>query len=314
MGLEANRFVELVGCRLPLQQAGMSGAATATLAAAVSNAGALGMIGVGRQQRSVVEVYLDELERSAHGVVGCTCISHLVRDDVVELVAERLPIVEFFWDWPDASRIPTGVTCGWQIGAVDEARAAVDAGCHYVIAQGVEAGGHVRGQVPLAELVPAVRAAVDVPVVAAGGIGTAEDVRMAIARGADAVRVGTRFVATVESYANPAYIDALVGAEPDDTVLTEAFGVGWQGASHRVLKSAIASAEAWSGDDVGSITMADGTHLPMPRWGVSTPTRDTTGEIAAMALYAGRSVGAVHAVLTAADVVAELAAGLSPAP
>ena len=222
-----NRFTELVGSRLPLQQAGMSGTATSTLAAAVSNAGALGMIGVGRQQISVVARYLDEVATLTTAPVGCTCIAPFVLPDVVDLLASRLPIVEFFYEWPDPSRVPANVICGWQVGSVDEAKAAVDAGCHYVIAQGMEAGGHVRGHIPLAELLPAVRQAIDVPVVAAGGIGNAAAVRAAMRLGADAVRVGTRFVATSESYAHPAYIDALVAADADDSVLTEAFGVGW---------------------------------------------------------------------------------------
>ena len=96
-----NRFTELVGSRLPLQQAGMSGTATATLAAAVSNAGGLGMIGIGRQQLATIERYLDEWPQLTTAPVGCTCIAHFVQPDVVELVASRLPIVEFFYEWPD---------------------------------------------------------------------------------------------------------------------------------------------------------------------------------------------------------------------
>ncbi len=304
-----NRFTELVGSRLPIQQAGMSGTATSTLAAAVSNAGGLGMIGVGRQSIAVVQRDLDEVAALTVAPAGCTCIAHFVAPEVVELVASRLPIIEFFYEWPEASRIPTDVICGWQVGSVDEAKAAVDAGCRYVIAQGMEAGGHVRGHVALAELLPAVRAAVDVPVVAAGGIGTAEAVRAALALGADAVRVGTRFVATIESYAHPAYIDALVDADADDSVLTEAFGVGWPDAPHRVLRSALDAAAA-APEGVGETVLADGRSVPMPRFGVSSPTRDTTGDIGAMALYAGTSVGAVRRVMSAAEVVVELAHGL----
>jgi nitronate monooxygenase len=304
-----NRFTDLVGCKVPLQQAGMSGTATSTLAAAVSNAGALGMIGIGRQHIAVIERYLDEVAALTARPVGCTCIAHFVRPDVVELAASRLPIVEFFYEWPDPARVPAGVICGWQVGSVDEAKAAVDAGCQYVIAQGMEAGGHVRGHVPLTELLPAVRAAVDVPVVAAGGIGNADAVRAAIALGADAVRVGTRFVATRESYAHPDYIDALVAARADDSVMTEAFGVGWPDAPHRVLRSSIDAATAATTDVVGETKAPDGSSLQMPRFGVSSPSRDTTGDIGAMALYAGRSVGSVTQVMTAAEVVAELSAG-----
>lgn len=303
-----NRFTELVGCTWPIQQAGMSGTATAPLAAAVSNAGALGMIGVGRQPIELVQRHLDEVARLTPKPVGCSCIAHFVKPEVVELLASRLPIIEFFYEWPDSRRVPANGICGWQVGSVDEARAAVDAGCRYVIAQGTEAGGHVRGHVPLAELLPAVRAAVDVPVVAAGGIGNVEAIRNAIARGADAVRVGTRFVATAESYAHPAYIDALVAAKADDSVLTEAFHVGWPDAPHRVLRSSIDAATAARSDVVGETAPLPGRTMPMPRFGASSPNRDTTGDIGAMALYAGRSVGSVERVMTAAEVVGELIA------
>ena len=306
-----NRFTDLVGVTLALQQAGMSGTATATLAAAVSNSGALGMIGIGRQHISVIERYLDEVAKLTTAPVGATCIAHFVHADVVELVASRLPIIEFFYEWPDPARVPSGVICGWQVGSVDEAKAAVDAGCRYVIAQGMEAGGHVRGHVPLAQLLAEVRAAVDVPVVAAGGIGNAEAVRAAMAMGADAVRVGTRFVATSESYAHPVYIDALVAADTDDSVLTEAFGVGWPDAPHRVLRSSIEAATAAPSDVIGETVPHGGQPLPMVRFGASSPNRDTTGDIRAMALYAGRSVGSVDRVMTAAEVVAELSAGFA---
>ena len=201
---------------------------------------------------------LDEVDELTDAPVGCTCIAHFVQPDVVELLVARLPIVEFFYEWPDPSRVPQGVICGWQVGTVDEAKAAVDAGCRYVIAQGMEAGGHVRGHIPLAELLPAVRAAVDVPVVAAGGIGDAAAVRAVLGLGADAVRVGTRFVATVESYAHPEYIAALVAADADDSVLTEAFGVGWPNAPHRVLRSAIDSAAAAVSEILGENTSLGG--------------------------------------------------------
>jgi NAD(P)H-dependent flavin oxidoreductase YrpB (nitropropane dioxygenase family) len=287
----------------------MSGTATPPLAAAVADAGALGMIGIGRQNIAVIERYLDEVATLTSAPIGATFIAHFVHPDVVELVASRLPIVEFFYEWPDAARVPESVVCGWQVGSVDEAKAAVDAGCQYVIAQGMEAGGHVRGHVLLTELLPAIREAVDVPVVAAGGIGNAAAVRSAMALGADGVRVGTRFVATRESYAHPEYIDALVSASTDDSVLTEAFGVGWPDAPHRVLRSSIDAATAAPDDVIGETQTPVGTPLPMVRFGASSPNRDTTGDIGAMALYAGRSVGSVDRILTAAEVVAELAAG-----
>src|SRR5205085_7101260 len=111
---------------------------------------------------------------------------------------------------------------------------AVDAGCDLVIAQGTEAGGHVRGTIGLLPLLDAVLERVAVPIVAAGGIATPGAVAAAMAAGAAGVRIGTAFVATVESGAHPDYIAALLRADGGDTVLTEAFGVGWPNAPHRV--------------------------------------------------------------------------------
>jgi len=122
------------------------------------------------------------------------------------------------------------------------------------------------------------------------------------------VRVGTRFVATRESNAHPDYIAALVGARNEDSVMTEAFGLGWPAAPHRVLQSALDAASAADADVLGETSMENGGSMPVQRFAVSSPTRATTGNIAAMALYAGRSVGSVHDVMSAADVVAELAA------
>jgi NAD(P)H-dependent flavin oxidoreductase YrpB (nitropropane dioxygenase family) len=303
-----NRFTDLIGCRWPIQQAGMSGTATAPLAAAVANAGGLGMIGIGRQPLELIAAHLDEAATLTSAPVGVTCIAHFVRPEVEELVTARMRIVEFFYDWPDARRVPGDVICGWQVGSVDEAKAAVDAGCQYVIAQGMEAGGHVRGHVALDELLPAVRAAVNVPVVAAGGMSDVDAVRKAVALGADAVRVGTRFVATRESFAHPDYIEALVAAGSDDTVLTEAFGVGWPDAPHRVLRSSLDAAGATTGDVVGEMELGPGNITQIPRFGVSSPTRVTTGHIEAMALYAGSGVGSIDRVMTAAEVVDELSA------
>src|SRR5262249_4887206 len=182
------------------------------------------------------------------------------------------------------------------------------AGCDLIVAQGTEAGGHVRGRLGLLPLLGAVLDAVDVPVIAAGGIGTARSVAAALAAGADAVRVGTRFVAAAESDAHPGYVDALVGARSEDTVLTEHFAVMWPGAPHRVLRSAVAASEAFPGEVVGEMELF-GVRQPIPRSGVPCPTRGTTGETAAMALYAGESVGAVRGVKPAADIVRELIDG-----
>jgi nitronate monooxygenase len=301
-----NRFCELVGCDVPLQSAGMSRIAGPTLAAAVSNCGAFGMVGFGRISGESLAVTLSEVARLTTRPVGATFIHRFLDRELYLVAAQQLGRVEVFYGWPDKSLVPDNAIVGWQIGSFDEGRAAVDAGCRYVIAQGIEAGGHVRGSTPLLELLDAVCAAVDVPVVAAGGIGDRREVQRAMNAGADAVRIGTRFVAALESSAHGDYVDQLINAEAADSVLTDAFEVGWPDAPHRVLASSLSNALTRMPTSLGSVRNLDGTETSLPHRSSTPPTVDTTGDIAAMALYAGRSVGAVNARQSAADIVRNL--------
>ena len=299
-----NRFCALTGCSLPVQQAAMSRMATPALAAAVSEAGGLGMLAVGRMRPEQVARDIDATLALTARPFGVGFIVHFLDRANLELAAARVPIVELFYGWPDETLVPGGVIVGWQIGSLDEAKAAVDAGCRYVVAQGVEAGGHVRGTAPLATLVPAVRAALDVPIVAAGGIGSAAEVRAALALGADAVRIGTRLLAADEADVHPVYVDRLIAADADDTAYTEVFDVGWENAPHRVLRSSIDAVLARDdAEPVGHVGAA-----ALVRRSPTPPNRATTGNIDAMALYAGRSVGALTERASAAEIIDELMA------
>jgi NAD(P)H-dependent flavin oxidoreductase YrpB (nitropropane dioxygenase family) len=184
--------------------------------------------------------------------------------------------------------------------------AAEQAGCDVVIAQGVEAGGHVRGTTPLLTLLDGVLPAVSVPVIAAGGIATARGVAAVLAAGAHAARIGTRFLATPEADVHPDYQAALLAAT--DTVRTEAFSTMWPDAPHRVLPSCVAAARRATGDIIGTVDPG-GQPMPIPRLGPQAPTRATTGDIAAMPLYAGQGVATMTKVRPAAEVVAELVSG-----
>jgi len=145
--------------------------------------------------------------------------------------------------------------------------------------------------------------------VAAGGIATGDDVRVAFDLGADAVRVGSRFVATVESAAHDRYVDLLIDAGDDATTVTTAFDVGWPDAPHRVLRSAVEAAGATEDVIVGDMPAADGSRRQVPRRFVSPPTRAFTGRIDAMALYAGCHLAPITARVSAREVIAELATG-----
>jgi nitronate monooxygenase len=297
-----NRFTELVGCRRPLQLAGMGWVAGPELCAAVSRAGGLGMTALPMLPAADLEVALGKLAPACDAPFGLNILVPFLDPAALEVAARRSPVVEFFYGDPDADLVARArpATVLWQIGSVDEARAAVDAGADAVIAQGTEAGGHVRGTVSLLPLLDGVLAAVDVPVIAAGGLSSPRAVAAARAAGADAVRIGTAFLAAAEADIHPDYVAAVLAATGRDTVLTTAFGVMWPDAPHRVLRSSVERATALDRDTVGTVSLG-GHPFPVPRLGPQAATRTFVGDVAATPLYAGEGVGAVRRVRPAAE-------------
>ncbi len=287
----------------------MGAASTSALAAAVSGAGGFGMLAATED----VLADIDAVRRAAPAKpFGVNFLMPFFDRALFDAVAPQVPLVEFFWDQPDPVLVgvthDAGALAAWQVGSKDEALAAADAGCDLIVAQGMEAGGHVRGTIALLPLLDSVLDAVAVPVVAAGGIGSARGLASVLAAGASAARIGTRFVATTESGAHPSYQQALVAADGADTVVTEAYSVWWPNAAHRVLRSAVQAAEALDDGFVGDVG-GDGEAFPIPRFAARPPDRATRGQIEAMALYAGQSVGAVRAIVSAAEVIRELTDG-----
>ena len=165
-------FTELVGCRLPIQQAGMDAVSTVALAAAVAEAGGLGMIAPHGASPDRVVADLRAVADATAGAFGINFLIPFVRVSAVEAAAGHSRYIEFFYGQPDADLVnrasANGARVGWQVGSADEAAAAVDAGCDLVIAQGTEGGGHIRGTLGLLPTLDAVLDRVDVPVVAAG--------------------------------------------------------------------------------------------------------------------------------------------------
>jgi nitronate monooxygenase len=193
-------------------------------------------------------------------------------------------------------------------GLGEEARAAEAAGCDFLIAQGVEAGGHVRGRSGLLPLLAQVLEAVGCPVLAAGGIAGPRELAAVLGAGAAGARLGTRMLGASEANVHPRYRELLFAARAEDTILTEAFSVGWPNAPHRVLRSAVAAAQAQREEVVGTLPTPGGP-VPIPRLGVISPTRETSGSIEAMSLYAGEGVGALRRLEPAADIVRAIATG-----
>jgi NAD(P)H-dependent flavin oxidoreductase YrpB (nitropropane dioxygenase family) len=313
----ATRFTKLVGCAVPIQLAGMGAAGPPELAAAVSNAGAFGMLGTARPglTAATLDAMLDRMRALTAQPFGVNFIvrdGHTIDRACFVAAAKASRLVEFFYGEPDPGLVDLvhghGALASWQVGSVAEAVRAAAAGCDLLVAQGIESGGHVRGRVGATALLGEVLDAVGVPVLVAGGIGTGRAIAAALTAGAAGARMGTRFLAAAEAGVNPAYLAALIAAGAEDTVYTSAYRVGWPEAPHRVLRSAVAAAEALSDETIGERTSLDGTRVPVLRWASVVADRTTTGAIAAMSLWAGESVGAVRRQQPAGEIVAELVA------
>jgi nitronate monooxygenase len=230
-----------------------------------------------------------------------------------------------FWGTP--RRATSGL---WvhQCGSRQEARAAADAGADGVIVQGIEAGGHVRGSTPALELLDLTRTVLPsgFPIWLAGGVCEPADVEAALAAGADAVVVGTRFLLSEESDAHPEYKRRLLDAR--HTVLTELFGAGWP-APHRVVPNA--ATERWLRHDergprwiraLQRSTARPLSHMPaasiqravrsqrpgMPLLAPAAATvEDPVSLVDAGPLYAGECVARIGALRPAAEIVRTLA-------
>jgi nitronate monooxygenase len=281
------------------------------LAAAVSNAGGLGQLtltgDVGDAKRK-----LDRLASMTSRPFGINLLIPYLDREVLGLAARRARVIDFFWGDPDPELVcvahDAGALASWQVGSTAEAIAAEAAGCDFIIAQGFEAGGHIRGTLGLLPLLGAVIDAVSVPVLAAGGIGSGRSIAGVLAMGAAGVRMGTRFIAAAESNAHPDYVKALIAARAEDSVRTNRFHVQCAlcPSTHGVLRQAIEAADAFDGEYVAEIKF-EGELERIVRFRGIPPFKGFQGHIEAMACYAGQSVGDVRGVQPAAVIVAELA-------
>jgi nitronate monooxygenase len=305
-------FTDLVGCTKPIQLAGMGPVCSDDLCAAVSNAGGLGMITVAASTPDALEARLDHIRSVTSRPFGTNFLIPAVDRECLRIASRSARVVDFFWGDPDPELVSVahagGALVSWQIGSVGEARAAEKVGCDFIIAQGIEAGGHIRGKLGLLPLLTQVLDVVNLPVLAAGGIGNARSLDAVLAAGAAGARCGTRFVAANESAAHPDYVAALIRAHAEDATRTTLYEVGCPlcPSTHGVLRSAIDAAQSLTDDIAGVIRVGDQT-MPIRKFqGVPPPVKAMSGHIEAMCCYAGQSVGDVRTVQTAAEIVAEL--------
>jgi NAD(P)H-dependent flavin oxidoreductase YrpB (nitropropane dioxygenase family) len=309
---------ERLGIDVPVVQAPVGSAVTPELAAAVSAAGGLGMLALTWTSPQKAVQQIRQVRYLTDRPFGVNLVLDFPVDPVLAAcLGEGVPIISTFWGDPAAACKTihaAGALHLHTVGSVEEAGQAVRAGADVLVAQGWEAGGHIRGQVATMALVPAVVDAVgEIPVIAAGGIGDGRGLAAVLALGAQAGWLGTRFLTATEAATHLVYRQALLDAAGDDAVHTRCFDGGWPNAAHRAVRnSTLAEWEAAgcpAGSDrpgEGDIVATDAKGRPHRRYSHMIPVPGMTGDPAELAMYAGQSVGLVNDQAPAAQIVAEI--------
>ena len=311
----------MLGITRPIVQAPIGGAAVPALAAAVSSAGALGMLSL-TWVGDVAGRVRETAALTDHPFGGNFILDRDRHRRIGEALGAGLRIVSLAWGDP-AGYVERAHDAGalvlHTVGSAEEAQRVVAAGVDVVVAQGWEAGGHVWGKISTLPLVPAVVDAVaPVPVIAAGGIGDARGVAAVMALGAEGAWLGTRFLLAEEAPVHPEYRRLLAAAnETDAEWYPDLYDAGWPDAPHRALRNATAA--AWEaagrppsgnrpGQDEAIASAPDGQ--PVVRYSSATALSGMSGDIAALSLWAGQSVALVGRTQPAAEIVEELVSRL----
>lgn len=302
----------------PLMLAGMGGVAGPRLVAAVADAGCAGTLGLYKAPPPRIAELIGETERLTARPYGINFVPEVMGEPDLRAnlraaldAATRLSFVSFFGlpslalaELVRAAGLPLIV----QIGTLPDALRAVELGPAALVVQGTEAGGHLLGAQPVAEIGAQVRSRVGVPLFAAGGIGTGADLARLERLGFEGCCLGTRFVAAADSNAHPAYKSAIVRSRASDTEIAEVFEIGWPRRRHRVTGlSAEMRARSLPSGPIASTSIYGGRQ-PIFRYSAAVPTSETSGAVEQMALYCGTSCEAVSGVLPAAEIVREFAA------
>ncbi|NIF51187.1 nitronate monooxygenase [Burkholderia sp. Ax-1724] len=275
------------------------------LVGAVCNAGGMGILGGLRLPPLALRKWIEQTRELTDRPFGVNLVPQFGGPAVFEaqfqiLLEQRPKLLSLFYAEACAANIiprakEAGMVVMVQVGTVELARKAIACGADIITAQGSESGGHMnRGTIGLTALLPAIREiAQGRHVLAAGGITTRDDVRVAMALGASGVLVGTAFVATEESIAHPLYKQRIVEATVDDTEYRTGYSYGWTyGTPHRVIPNR----DKWN---LLRFMGGGARAIDQPRLARK------------LSLYAGQGVGKITRIVPAAERVAELVAGFA---
>lgn len=314
-------FCELVGIEHPVVQAPIGSAAVPALAAAVADAGALGMVAL-TWASDAGTLVRETASLTGHPFGGNLVLEWDQRARLDSALEAGLRVVSLTWGDPEPYVAPVHEAGGVVIHTVssaEEARRAVAAGVDAVVAQGWESGGHVAGRIATLPLVVAVVDAVDpVPVVAAGGIGDGRGVAAVLALGAQAAWVGTRFLLAEQAPVHDTYREKLLAADETEAEwFAELFDGGWPAAPHRALRNSTAAAWEEAGRPASGSRPGEGETVaarsddePVRRYDSALPLAGFSGDVEALSLWAGQSVALARRVEPAAAIVRDLVSRL----
>lgn len=313
---------DLLGCSVPILQAGMGGVARAELAAAVAEAGGFGMLGMVREPPEMIAREIEAVRARtdrpfAVNLIPAATDPALLAAELDACLAAKVPAMCFFWDVvPEAVARAKAAGCLvlHQVGTLEAAQAAEAAGADVLIVQGIEAGGHVHGQAGALVLVEQVARACALPVVASGGFATGAGLVAALALGAEGIHCGTAFLATRESFAHDLHKRKVLEARAEDTVWTDLFSLDWPpGAPVRVIGNALTDAVGGTlfghhPEALPPEVIARDAGRPILRYSTDSPLRSTTGDLDALPAFAGQSVALIEDLPTAAERIAAIMA------
>jgi len=302
------RITELFDIEHPVMLAGMGGVSYHELVAAVSNAGGIGTFGASTMRNNELADEISALKKLTNKPFGVDLLTalpdhleagiHNVIDGGAKIFVAGLGVPRDAIDLLHRHSILVGSMCG----KVRHAVAAVASGCDFVVAQGTEAGGHT-GLVATMALVPQVVDAVSdrVPVVAAGGLFDGRGLAAALALGADAIWVGTRFIATPEARAVNGYKDALIASREDDTVISRSY----TGKPCRVVRNEWTNHHETNPQEIKTFPLqaiasvqANVNHLGWPS--------GTQVDVSREFYPAGQGTGAIHELIPAGKLVEQI--------
>ncbi len=318
----SEKFMSMFDLNYPIVQAPAGGVVTSDLVAAVCDAGCLGGLPLSWADAKSAKKSIAAIQSKTKGAFFANFVLNFEPVALLTAVEAGVKAIQFSWGMPTMEQVESiksfNVILGIQVTDEESASQALKLGADYLVCQGVEAGGHVHASRPLENALKRVLlVAGEVPVIASGGVATGNDIHRLLLAGAAGVVMGTRFVATRESGAHQQYKDSLITAKSEDTVFTTCMNKGWDGATHRILRNS--TFREWSKfgcpkvgsrpgehDKIARYGDAPGDKFTIERYSIDSPGRSISGDIEALANYAGMGVDDISDIPSVADLVSRI--------